>query len=319
MSCFSVVEISEMVVAWLGHRCLNIWVLSRSVLHSAMWLKSATAALDLGVTWRRLSVFTLVLLKLVLVIWVHFIVCSHWTMSLICFRSLIWIWALFLDLHVLNFLGIWITIFPIILSVKISWILQRRPITIVIYFVIVLSSLRSLVALLILIGALSSRWIIDAVFVLFVLFIVGDGGAFFVLVGIANVGALVWRLIVVNLDDTSLVWCCSLLTKYFNLAVDATRSTALLFFIFINQTLDVIILWQICCYLTVFRPFIGNVAWCRNEIVWLLAWSIDGLNVAIVFNIKIMCNLLRITHILSSMRNRLLLLLLRRSVLLLHL
>jgi hypothetical protein len=45
--------------------------------------------------------------------------------------------------------------------------------------------------LLVLVGALSSRGVVDAVFVLFVLFIVGDGGAFFVLVGIANVGALV--------------------------------------------------------------------------------------------------------------------------------
>jgi hypothetical protein len=67
MSCFSV-EISEMVVAWLGHRCLNIWVLSGSMLHSAMWLKSATTALNLGIARRRLSIFALVLLKLVLVI-----------------------------------------------------------------------------------------------------------------------------------------------------------------------------------------------------------------------------------------------------------
>jgi len=45
--------------------------------------------------------------------------------------------------------------------------------------------------LLVLIGALSSRGVVDAVFVLFVLVVVAYGSAFFVLVGIANVGALV--------------------------------------------------------------------------------------------------------------------------------
>ena len=168
----------------------------------------------------------------------HFIVGSHWTMSLICFRSLVWSGVLFLDLDVLYFL-IFSSIFPIILRMKSSGILQGRPVSILIYFVIVLPSLRCLVALLV--GTVfSSRWIVDAVFVLFVLVVVGDG-TFFVLVGIANVWTLVWRLIVVNLDDSSLVWCW-LLAYYFNLAVDAAWSSALLFFVFVNQALNVIIL-----------------------------------------------------------------------------
>jgi hypothetical protein len=65
--------------------------------------------------------------------------------------------------------------------------------------------------------------------------------------------------------------------------------------------------------------FSTNIAWCSHEILHLLTWSFSRLNVAIVFDIKIMGNLLCISHILSRMSNRLLLLLLLASVLLLHL
>ena len=307
------IEIIKMVITLLIHRRLNIWVLPRSILHRAMWLKRAAAALDLGVAWWH-SILALILLKLVLVVGVHFVVGCHRTVSLICFRSLIWIGGLLMDLHILHFLA-WITILPVVLGVKISGILQSWPISIFIHFVIVLSSLGRLVALLIV--TLSSWWVVDTIFVLFVSFIISDR-TFFVFAGVSNILILVWRLVVIHLDNASFV---RNLILDFHLAVDgAWCTTFILFFIFANQVLDVIILGEVCCYLTVFGTFIGNVAWCCDEIVWLLAWSIDGLNVATVFNIKVMCNLLRISHILRSMCNRLLLLLvLLTSILLLHL
>ena len=84
--------------------------------------------------------------------------------------------------------------------------------------------------------------------------------------------------------------------------------------------MDVIILAQVRCNITMFvRTFSTNIAWCSHEILNFLAWSFSRLNVAIVFNIKVMSNLLRVSHILGRMSNWLLLLLLLRSVLLLHL
>ena len=94
--------------------------------------------------------------------------------------------------------------------------------------------------------------------------------------------------------------------------------SALLFFIFKDQTLNVIILWQICCYF--FRTCLWNVTWCCYEILWVLFVSIDTRNMTVVFNVKIVRYLLRVSHILGRMCNRLLLLLLLLlSILLLHL
>ena len=107
------------VVVLLVHCGLNIWVLSRCVLHRAMWLQCAAAALDIGFAWRH-SVLARVLLKLVLVVAVHLVVGSHWAMSLIHLWSLIWIRVLLLNLHVNN---LSITVLSVILSVEISWIL----------------------------------------------------------------------------------------------------------------------------------------------------------------------------------------------------
>ena len=94
--------------------------------------------------------------------------------------------------------------------------------------------------------------------------------------------------------------------------------SALLFFIFKDQTLNVIILRQICCHF--FWTCLWNVAWCCNEILWVLFVTIDARNMAVVFNVKIVRYLLRVSHILGRMCNRLLLcLLLLLSILLLHL
>ena len=94
--------------------------------------------------------------------------------------------------------------------------------------------------------------------------------------------------------------------------------SALLFFIFKDQTLNVIILRQICCHF--FWTCLWYVAWCCYEILWVLFVPIDAWNMAIVFNVKIVRYLLRVSHILGGMCNRLLLcLLLLLSILLLHL
>jgi len=309
------IDISKVVVVGLSHRSLNIWVLSRSVLHSTMRLESATATLYLG----RLSSiirFALIVLQLVLVVRVHFIVSSHGTMSLLihCSIRILILRTLFLYDHLI--LHLWINVLSMILSVKVRRLLQSRAISIFIYFVIVLSSLRGLIALLV--WALSSGRIVDAVFVLFILVFVSYSTLFYLVGRLSHVLILVWRLIRINLNHSSLVRR-RLLTQYLNLTVNSAWLIDLLFFIFKYQTLNIIILGQISRYLTVFRSSFRNIAWRRHEFCFLFVVSFSALNVAIVFNVKIMCNLLSITHILSRMSNRLLLLILRSSVLLLHL
>lgn len=209
------------MIILLIHCCLNIWVLSRCMLHSAMWLQCAATALDLSIAWWN-SLLPWVLLKLVLVVRMMLVVGSHRAVSLICLRSLIWIRVLFLDLHIYN---LSITILSIILSVEIGWILQSRTIPIVIHLVVVLPSLARLITLLI--GTLSPRRIVDAIFVMSISFIVGKS-SFFVFAGVSNVLVLDWWLIIIYFDDTSLVT----LVLDLDLAVDSAGGAALLFFIF---------------------------------------------------------------------------------------
>lgn len=110
------VDITKVIVAWLSHRCLNIRILSRSMLHSTMWLKCTTATLNLSMTWQRLSIIRL-LLQLVLVVRMNFIVGGHWTVSLLVDRSIgILIWILFDNYHLF---WVWL-ILSVILSMEIS-------------------------------------------------------------------------------------------------------------------------------------------------------------------------------------------------------
>lgn len=115
-----------------------------------------------------------------------------------------------------------------------------------------LSSLRSLVALLV--SRLSSGGMINAVFVLFINFII----VISFLVMCTRFSNITPLLIIIDLNNTSLI-SHRMLTQNLNLtAVDATlviidaNILTLLFFIFVNQTLNVIVLRQICGDLTLF-------------------------------------------------------------------
>ena len=138
---------------------------------------------------------------------------------------------------------LWIIVFSVVFSVEIRRILNWRTISIFIILVsTVLSSLRSLVALLV--SRLSSGGMINAVFVLLVNLIIVI--SFLVMsTRFSNIASL---LIIIDLNNTSFI-SHRMLTQNLNLtAVDATlviidaNILTLLFFIFVNQTLNVIVL-----------------------------------------------------------------------------
>ena len=95
--------------------------------------------------------------------------------------------------------------------------------------------------------------------------------------------------------------------------------------------MNVIVLREICGYLTLFRLFFIHDGWVGNVVIWNMTWCghkvlnffagihFHALLVSIVFNVKVVGNLLRVTHVLSRMCDWFLFLELRRGILLLHL
>ena len=174
-------------------------------------------------SWNRLSTIrlSLALLQLVLVVRMHFIVSRHWTVSLLVDRSVgILGWILFWNYH----LSFWVwLVLSVILGMEVGTLLKSWAIA-VLHFVIVLSSLGGLITLII-IRALSPGRIIDAVFVVFISFVFVGNCTFFVFTWLSY---FTRRLIIVNLDNTSLI---GLLSKNLYLTVNTALLRTLLLLI----------------------------------------------------------------------------------------
>ena len=211
-------KVTKMIVVWLDHSSLDIWILSRYMLNSTMWLKCTASTLYLLLSW-RLSL--LIFLKLVFIILSLLMTSCHWAVSLlidlciwILIRSLLWH-------HHLLF-----RILTIILCVKVS----RCSISIIVHSIF--PSLWSLITIL-LVLRLSSWRGVYAILIDLILFI------FIAIWTFVGLPCLAWGFIIIDLYDPSFL--CILLTSNLYLTVINTLLD-LRFFILINQILNVIII-----------------------------------------------------------------------------
>lgn len=214
-------KVSKMIVIWLNHCSLNIWILSWYMLDRTMRLKSATTTLYLLLSRWLPAIRFLIFLKLILIILSLLMTCCHWAVSLLinlCFWILV---RILLGHHHLLF-----RILTIILSVEVS----RCSISIIIYSI--LSPLWCLITML-LVLRFSPRRVIDAILIDFILFI------FIAIRPFVALPILTRWLIIIYFNHTSFL--SILLTCDLNLTIIYTL-LHLRFFILIYQILNVIII-----------------------------------------------------------------------------